>query len=750
MAESSDTIEKHVVISVSEKGLEKIEKDTNDTTKSVEGLEDAAVDSTKAIGDMRKQLREANKDLLTVRQSFGETSIEAINAAKKVADLKDQIGDAKAMADAFKPGGGFKAIADAGSLAASGLAAGTGAMAIFGEKSEEVEKTLLKVQAAMALSEGLSKLADAGDVFRNLKAVVVSTYVAITAAKTASTVATEAELAAENQSIASKAKAVALTALQATVTGVATAAQWLWNIAMSANPIGLLVIAITALIAGCYFLIKAFSDSSAEAEKAAVANKKLNTEIATLEKATKKSNEALEKHNQYEIDLAKASGKSSEEVRKLAQELANQEVAEKKLNAIKAQSIFLEARRVASLEDSTKAQQETAKKAYDFFKEQNKIYEDSIAKRKNLALSQKVEIAQEQTDAREKAKKHAEELAKDAAEAAKKKKKAEEDAYNENQKRLADYNKAEKASLDELDKIKRENDIYRMSEDDAAFARIDDKYAVALANAKKFGQDSIEIEKAIQLAKDEVVAQREATDLQTEYDRNAAKFEREKINRAKTIEEQLAFDTAQNDLKYQQEILLAEKTHADKLEITKRYNEANAELSAKAHEEEIKATNIAANAGADALAESFGLAKELAMARMIMAAPEAIGNSFKQASAAYAPPLSQVMGALGAAAVIIPIIKGLADIKKVRFSRSKGGNSGGAASGAAGAVTTAVGNVGANNAARMGVDPNLEATAAATASAKVVGAASPGIVFSEGKYNDFQNQIAFKEGKVKL
>lgn len=44
----------------------------------------------------------------------------------------------------------------------------------------------------------------------------------------------------------------ARTAMVATTvaTGVATAAQWLWNIAMSANPIGLIIIAIAALVAG--------------------------------------------------------------------------------------------------------------------------------------------------------------------------------------------------------------------------------------------------------------------------------------------------------------------------------------------------------------------------------------------------------------------------------------------------------------------------------------------------------------------
>jgi hypothetical protein len=51
-----------------------------------------------------------------------------------------------------------------------------------------------------------------------------------------------------------KGAAVALTAAQTAATMAATAAQWLWNAAMAANPIGLVVIAVAALVAGLYLL----------------------------------------------------------------------------------------------------------------------------------------------------------------------------------------------------------------------------------------------------------------------------------------------------------------------------------------------------------------------------------------------------------------------------------------------------------------------------------------------------------------
>lgn len=160
-------------------------------------------------------------------------------------------------------------------------------------------------------------------------------------------------------------------------------------------------------------------------------------------------------------------------------------------------------------------------------------------------------------------------------------------------------------------------------------------------------------------------------------------------------------------------------------------------------------------------AEAFGIAQEVSVARMIMEAPQAIAGSFKNAATSYAPPLSLVMGALGAAGTVVPIIKGLADIKKARFPRKSkkgGGSSASSASistsaasagGGASAITPeVVSDLASNNSARLGLDTDLGNGAGAAASNNVLGGASQGIVFSEAAYSSFQNQVAFKEEKI--
>jgi hypothetical protein len=127
-----------------------------------------------SVGNMRKALKEANQELLAMQDKFGAASSQAIDAAKKVAELKDRIEDARETADLFDPGKKFQAFVTLGSQIAAGFSAVQGAMALVGAESEDVQKALLKVQGAMALAQGLSQLKDFGKSWQQLKVVINS------------------------------------------------------------------------------------------------------------------------------------------------------------------------------------------------------------------------------------------------------------------------------------------------------------------------------------------------------------------------------------------------------------------------------------------------------------------------------------------------------------------------------------------------------------------------------------------------
>lgn len=136
-----------------------------------------------SVGSIKKQLRDATNDLVTMADKFGQNSQEAVNAAKKVAELRDRIGDAKSMAEAFNPDAKFKAISQSVQGIAGAFAAVQGAMATFGVESEDLQKSLLKVQGALALSEGLNTFLDTGiQGFKNLKTVAIDAFNGIKAA----------------------------------------------------------------------------------------------------------------------------------------------------------------------------------------------------------------------------------------------------------------------------------------------------------------------------------------------------------------------------------------------------------------------------------------------------------------------------------------------------------------------------------------------------------------------------------------
>ena len=132
---------------------------------------EATLESNQAqesVKSFKQKLKEATADVIAMSEKFGVTSVEAANAAKKVAGLKDAIGDAKALSDSFNPDKKFVALGGALQGATAGFSALQGAMGLFGAESEETQKLLLKVQSAMALQQGISGIAGAVDSFKLL------------------------------------------------------------------------------------------------------------------------------------------------------------------------------------------------------------------------------------------------------------------------------------------------------------------------------------------------------------------------------------------------------------------------------------------------------------------------------------------------------------------------------------------------------------------------------------------------------
>lgn len=135
-------------------------------------------EATKKVGSLKSELRKAQQEVAELSNKFGATSKEAVEAAKRASELKDRIGDAKALTDAFNPDAKFKALTASLSGVAGGFSAVQGAIGLAGAESADLEKAMLKVQSAMALSQGVQALGESVDSFKQLKAVIVESSIA--------------------------------------------------------------------------------------------------------------------------------------------------------------------------------------------------------------------------------------------------------------------------------------------------------------------------------------------------------------------------------------------------------------------------------------------------------------------------------------------------------------------------------------------------------------------------------------------
>lgn len=200
---------------------------------------------------LKAQYKEAVAELQKVSAQYGETSKQAINAAQAAAKLKDQIAFSKDLVSSFNPDAKFDAVTKSIGGALNGFQAYEGAMGLIGVKNEELQATMLKVQSAMALSQGIQGIGEAKDSFIALGAVIKSTSIyqlaynfvqtgsisesiKLTLAKTAETEATVAQGVA--------------TVATSTATTVATTGLKLFRIALISTGIGALVVGVGLLV----------------------------------------------------------------------------------------------------------------------------------------------------------------------------------------------------------------------------------------------------------------------------------------------------------------------------------------------------------------------------------------------------------------------------------------------------------------------------------------------------------------------
>jgi len=589
------------------------------------------------IGSLRAQLQAAQREVYQMSEAFGATSKEAAAAALKAAALKDAIEDAKNLTDAFNPDAKFNALSSSIGGALDGFQAFEGAIGLVGVESEALQATLLKVQSAMALSQGIQGVMEAKDSFVQLGAVVKNAFA-----------------------------------------GMTTAAK-----VFMVSGIGLAITAIGVLIAKWGDIKDALSPATTQAKK--------------FEKSTRETGEAARKaladFDEYEKTLrrlgyteeqvaAKRRKRYKEAIEQTKQEIkAAQKVYESQRENLKTVEIFdslgLNATGRALFGDEEEAQAQ---------RKRVKQLRDDLAKVKNdeyaFRQSQK-QIKEDQKKQDEEDKKQRQQEASDRAKEAKDKR-AEELAQ------LAQYNREA-------------TDLFK-NEYEKQVRDIKEKYALQIALAKKYKQDTTALEAA------------QTQELEDALDKSMKPMETLSLQKFQIQQKDLG--TLRGSVNQELQI----KQEAADLELLQL--EVKAQRARKIEEQSQSFKVKAVQDGLSAIAsitELFGKKSEKAAKRAFQVQKaanmaSALISTYQNATAAYASqftplptPDSPVRGGIAAGIAVATGLANVAKIAQQKFESPSAGGGGGMSGGASGGVMTpnfnVVGNSGMNQLAQIQQQP---------------------------------------------
>jgi hypothetical protein len=250
--------EKKVIEIQIKDNFKKVEKDIDDLNKSLKdtGKEfDKAATFAERYGDelqpLTARMGEAEDRLYELADAGKTASKEYEDLLKTVADYRKVQINTDMVIDAASSTMSTKMVNALGGVA-SGFSAVEGAMGLVGVESEDVQQAMLRVQSAIALSQGLEGLKSAGIAFKQLGAVVKSTTVFTSAYNFVMGISNKETLT--NVAV-TEADSVAKVGLGATTVGVTTAttgattAMKLFRLALIATGIGAIIVLIGLLIA---------------------------------------------------------------------------------------------------------------------------------------------------------------------------------------------------------------------------------------------------------------------------------------------------------------------------------------------------------------------------------------------------------------------------------------------------------------------------------------------------------------------
>jgi hypothetical protein len=237
---------------------------------------------------LKTQLREMKEEISAMEQAGDDSSESFIRLSAEAAKLEDQIGDTNARVRALASDtanidaaiGGIQTLA-------SGFQIATGAAALLGDEGEDLQKALVKLNAIMAITNGLREIQNAlqAQSIVRLKAEAIGQTVLATSTK--------------------------LTASTFNALGVSVEAS---SVAFKALRAAIITTGIGAVVVGIGFLIEKLSSLGDAEEDAADSTALFNTQLEIQAGLFDRTQGKIETQNSLMIAQAKKRGASEQEV----------------------------------------------------------------------------------------------------------------------------------------------------------------------------------------------------------------------------------------------------------------------------------------------------------------------------------------------------------------------------------------------------------------------------------------------------
>lgn len=333
---------------------------------------------------MRQQLMAMREEMTRMAEAGDTTSARFIELADQASTLSDTLGDAQAVITLLASDTkNLDAAMQVGGGLVGTFNAATSAMALLGGESEELQQAFLKVQAAMALLQGVQQVMTVLDKRSAANVVIRTAAIKLlnkvkgqqAAMETATTATTTGDTAAQNaNTIATKMSTVAIKAKDV--------AMKILNKTILANPVMWLVAGLAALAAGLMAIVS-------HSKKAAEAQRNFSGEL----ERTRKINSQLANDSDFAARMAEAEGKGWREVLAIQRESAQKQLS----NADNLIENMHEKQRKAKgkLSDDEKAALQEAldmqKEANDALLKLNKDYNVQEASERTAAAKQREE-----------------------------------------------------------------------------------------------------------------------------------------------------------------------------------------------------------------------------------------------------------------------------------------------------------------------------------------------------------------------